>query len=171
LAGPEGRGRARGRRRAGRRRRGGARRRPRKRRQQLQDPAHPPADDSRARQRSRLMSTTLEDYAAENPISRNRSGIIGRAVDRYEGPLKVTGTAPYAYEVETPSPPAYGVLLGASIGCGVVSAVDDAAARAAPGVKLVWHHFSKPANQPERGARSYVGSQAGAKPVFVEPTV
>ncbi len=117
------------------------------------------------------MSTTLEDYAAPNPISRNRSGIIGRAVDRYEGPLKVTGTAPYAYEVETPSPPVYGVVVGSRIGCGLVTAVDDAAARAAPGVKLVWHAFSRPANQPEHGARSYVGAQAGAKPVFAEPNV
>src|SRR6185312_1255644 len=155
LAGPEGRGRARGRRRAGRRRRGGARRRPRKRRQQLQDPAHPPADDSRARQRSRLMSTTLEDYAAENPISRNRSGIIGRAVDRYEGPLKVSGTAPYAYEVETPSPPAYGVLVEATIGCGEVTGIDDAVARNAPGVLLVWHPFAPPPRQAS-GAKMYV---------------
>jgi xanthine dehydrogenase YagR molybdenum-binding subunit len=117
------------------------------------------------------MSNTLADYAAPNPISRNRSGIIGRAVDRYEGPLKVSGTAPYAYEVETPSPPVYGVVIGAEIACGRVSAVDDAAARAAPGVKLVWHAFNRPENQPERGARSYVGSQAGAKPVFAEPNV
>ncbi|HEX4198584.1 MAG TPA: xanthine dehydrogenase family protein molybdopterin-binding subunit [Caulobacteraceae bacterium] len=117
------------------------------------------------------MSTTLADYAAPNPISRNRSGVIGRAVDRYEGPLKVSGTAPYAYEVETPSPPVYGVLVEAAIGCGVVTAVDDAAARAAPGVKLVWHAFHRPADQPEKGARSYVGSQSGAKPVFAEPNV
>ena len=53
-----------------------------------------------------MASTTLADYAAPNPISRNRSGIIGRAVDRYEGPLKVSGTAPYAFEVATPAPPA-----------------------------------------------------------------
>jgi xanthine dehydrogenase YagR molybdenum-binding subunit len=117
------------------------------------------------------MSTTLADYAAPNPISRNRSGIIGRAVDRYEGPLKVSGTAPYAYEVETPSPPVYGVVIGAEIACGLVTAVDDAAARAAPGVKLVWHAFSRPENQPEMGARSYVGSQHGAKPVFAEPNI
>ncbi|HXQ46379.1 MAG TPA: xanthine dehydrogenase family protein molybdopterin-binding subunit [Caulobacteraceae bacterium] len=112
------------------------------------------------------MSTTLEDYAAPNPISRNRSGVIGRAVDRYEGPLKVTGTAPYAYEVETPAPPVYGVVIGAEIATGRVSGVDDAAARASPGVQLIWHAFNPPPGQAEKGARSYVGSQAAAKPVF-----
>jgi xanthine dehydrogenase YagR molybdenum-binding subunit len=55
--------------------------------------------------------SSITDYALPNPINQNRSGIIGRAVDRYEGPLKVSGTAPYANEVKTPSPPAYGVLV------------------------------------------------------------
>ena len=117
------------------------------------------------------MSTTLEDYAAPNPISRNRSGVIGRAVDRYEGPLKVSGTAPYAYEVETPAPPVYGVVIGAEIATGQVSGVDDAAARASPGVQLVWHAFNPPPGQAEKGARSYVGSQAAAKPVFATPEI
>ena len=117
------------------------------------------------------MSTTLADYAAPNPISRNRSGIIGRAVDRYEGPLKVSGTAPYAYEVETPSPPAYGVMIGAEIGRGRVARVDDAAARAAPGVKLVWHAFNPPPGQIGAGARSYVGGGTVTPPVFAEPDI
>src|ERR1019366_7887125 len=120
----------------------------------FQDQSALPVDDRGHSGRAPLMSTTLADYAAPNPISRNRSGIIGRAVDRYEGPLKVSGTAPYAYEVETPSPPVYGVVIGAEIACGLVTAVDDAAARGAPGVKLVWHAFSRPENQPEMGARS-----------------
>ena len=48
----------------------------------------------------------MTDVAARpaNPIHENRQGIIGRAVDRYEGPLKVSGQAAYAHEVRTPSP-------------------------------------------------------------------
>ena len=115
--------------------------------------------------------STIADYAQPNPINQNRSGLIGRAVDRYEGPLKVSGTAPYAHEVATPAPPAYGVLVGAEIGCGEVAAVNDAAARAAPGVHLVWHPFNQPPGQGERGAKTYVQSQAAAEPVLVSPKV
>ncbi len=117
------------------------------------------------------MPPTLEDYARPNPISINRSGIIGRAVDRYEGPLKVSGAAAYAFEVETPAPPAYGVLIGAEIAAGRVSGVDDDAARASPGVKLVWHAFHAPSGQAAAGARSNPHSQAAAKPVFATPDV
>src|ERR1019366_6837900 len=137
----------------------------------FQDQSALPVDDRGHSGRPPLMSTTLADYAAPNPISRNRSGIIGRAVDRYEGPLKVSGTAPYAYEVETPSPPAYGVVIGATIGRGRVSAVDDAAGGAPPGVKLVWHAFSRPPGQAATGARSYVGGTVAIKPVFAEPDI
>ena len=52
------------------------------------------------------MSSVSDWEATSNPVKENRAGIIGKAVDRYEGPLKATGTAPYAYEVEAPSPPA-----------------------------------------------------------------
>jgi xanthine dehydrogenase YagR molybdenum-binding subunit len=115
--------------------------------------------------------SSIADYALPNPVNQNRSGIIGRPVDRYEGPLKVSGTAPYAYEVKTPAAPAYGVMVGAAIGCGTVTAVDDTAARAAPGVKLVWHVFDQPPGQGEAGAKVYVQAQAVADPVFVNPKV
>ena len=116
------------------------------------------------------MAESVAEWARPNPINQNRSGIIGKAVDRYEGPLKVSGTAPYAFEVETPSAPAYGCMVGAEIGLGRIVAVDDAAARAAPGVKLVWHPFASPP-QGERGARMNAGSQAAADPVFDTPEV
>ena len=58
------------------------------------------------------MSSVIDWENTPNPVKDNRAGLIGKAVDRYEGPLKVTGTAPYAYEVQPPSPPAYGVIRG-----------------------------------------------------------
>ena len=94
------------------------------------------------------MSSVNDWEAASNPVKENRAGIIGKAVDRYEGPLKVTGTAPYAYEVEPPSPPAYGVMLSAPIARGRVSAIDTAAAEASPGVMLIWTHRNRPAQGP-----------------------
>ena len=38
--------------------------------------------------------TSVQDWAAPNPVTENRGGVIGKGVDRYEGALKVTGTAP-----------------------------------------------------------------------------
>ena len=43
--------------------------------------------------------SSVHDWTPNNPVKENRSGLIGKPVDRYEGPLKVTGTAPYAYEI------------------------------------------------------------------------
>jgi xanthine dehydrogenase YagR molybdenum-binding subunit len=94
------------------------------------------------------MSSVIDWESTSNPVKENRAGNIGKAVDRYEGPLKVTGTAPYAYEVEPPSPPAYGVMVSAPIARGRITAVDTAAAEAAPGVMLVWTYRNAPAQGP-----------------------
>ncbi|MGH6970600.1 MAG: molybdopterin cofactor-binding domain-containing protein, partial [Caulobacteraceae bacterium] len=115
--------------------------------------------------------SSVADYALPNPVNQNRAGTIGRPVDRYEGPLKVSGTAPYAYEVKAPSPPAYGVIVGAEIGFGELVIVEDVAARSAPGVLMVWHPFDPPPNQGEAGAKAYVQSQAAAEPVFATKAV
>ena len=93
------------------------------------------------------MSSVTDWEAASNPVKENRAGNIGKAVDRYEGPLKVTGTAPYAYEVEPPSPPAYGVMVSAEIASGRIVSIDTAAAEASPGVTLVWTHLNVPAQR------------------------
>jgi xanthine dehydrogenase YagR molybdenum-binding subunit len=74
--------------------------------------------------------------ATTNPIDRLR--VIGKPVDRIDGPLKTTGRAPYAYERHDVAPgQAYGHVLGAGIGKGRVIAMDAADARAAPGVLAV----------------------------------
>src|SRR5581483_3764431 len=95
----------------------------------------------RRRPRGGTPMSSVAEWAKPNPVTENRSGLIGKAVDRYEGPLKVTGTAPYAYEVEPPAPAAYGVLVLSTIARGRIVRIDDAAARAAPGVALVWSHL------------------------------
>jgi len=109
--------------------------------------------------------SSVKDWAAPTPISENRSGLIGKGVDRYEGRLKVTGSAPFAYEVEAPSPPAYGVLIASPVAKGVVTTADISQAQAAPGVRLVWTPYSVPA-QGERGAKLNPRSQRGANPAL-----
>lgn len=109
--------------------------------------------------------SSVADFARPNPVVENRSGLIGKGVDRYEGRLKVTGTAPYAFEVETPSPAVYGWLVGATIARGRIAAVDVAAAEASPGVLLVWTHLNAPA-QAARGTRANPRSQRAANPAL-----
>lgn len=109
--------------------------------------------------------SSVHDWSPSNPVKDNRSGLIGKPVDRYEGPLKVTGAAPYAFEVQPPSPPAYGVMIGAGIARGRISDVDIAEAESAPGVLAVWTFRNVPAQAP-RGAKLHPRSTAASKPAL-----
>lgn len=74
--------------------------------------------------------------ATTNPIDQGR--VIGKPTDRIDGPLKTTGTAPYAYERhDVAANQAYGYVVGAGIAKGRISLIDDTAARNAPGVLAV----------------------------------
>lgn len=114
--------------------------------------------------------SSVKDWAEPNPVTQNRSGLIGKGVDRYEGALKVTGTAPYAYDTEAPSPPAIGVLVTASIPRGRIAEIDASAAEAAPGVLLVWTHKNVPAQAP-RGTRANPRSQRASTPALANDRV
>ncbi|MEJ8837268.1 aldehyde oxidoreductase molybdenum-binding subunit PaoC [Ramlibacter sp. AN1133] len=74
--------------------------------------------------------------ATTNPIDRLK--VVGQPTDRVDGPLKTTGTAPYAYERHDAAPDAvYGWVIGAGIAKGRIAAMDLGAARAAPGVLAI----------------------------------
>ncbi|MGF7148600.1 xanthine dehydrogenase YagR molybdenum-binding subunit [Sphingomonas zeicaulis] len=65
----------------------------------------------------------------------DQSKIVGKSTPRIDGPLKTTGTAPYAYERYDVVPnQAYGYVVGAAIAKGRIVSMDTSAARAAPGV-------------------------------------
>jgi xanthine dehydrogenase YagR molybdenum-binding subunit len=71
--------------------------------------------------------------ATTNPIDQLR--FIGQATDRIDGPMKTSGTAPYAYERhDAVARPAYGVVVGAAIAKGRIESMDLRAAQGAPGV-------------------------------------
>jgi xanthine dehydrogenase YagR molybdenum-binding subunit len=71
--------------------------------------------------------------ATTNPIDQGK--VIGKPHDRIDGPLKTSGTAPYAYERHDVAPnQAYGFVVGATIAKGQIRSMDLAAAKAAPGV-------------------------------------
>ena len=74
--------------------------------------------------------------ANTNPIDRLR--VIGKPVSRIDGKLKITGSAPYAYERHDVAPnAAYGYILGAAIAKGRILAIDLSEARRAPGVLAI----------------------------------
>lgn len=74
--------------------------------------------------------------ATANPIDQGK--VIGKPTDRIDGPLKTTGTAPYAYERhDVAADQAYGYVVGAGIAKGRIALLDDSAARMAPGVLAV----------------------------------
>ena len=70
--------------------------------------------------------------ATTNPIDQLK--VIGKPTDRIDGPLKTTGTAPYAYEHHDLGKMAYGYIVGAGIAKGRIASMDISRAKAAPGV-------------------------------------
>lgn len=77
-----------------------------------------------------------EAPAKTDPFAAPR--IVGKPTRRIDGPRKVTGTAPYAYERHDAAPnQAYGFILGAGIAKGSILSMDLDEARAAPGVIAV----------------------------------
>ena len=77
--------------------------------------------------------------AGPNPLDRGR--VIGIAHDRLDGPAKVTGTAPYAYERHDAAPKAaYGWIVGSAIAKGRIASIDTRAAEGAPGVLGIVTH-------------------------------
>ncbi|MDB6025032.1 MAG: aldehyde oxidase and xanthine dehydrogenase molybdopterin binding [Verrucomicrobiales bacterium] len=71
--------------------------------------------------------------ATTNPIDQLK--VIGKATERIDGPLKTTGTAPYAYERhDVAVNQAYGYIVGAAVAKGRIESMDLTAAKAAPGV-------------------------------------
>ena len=74
--------------------------------------------------------------ATTNPIDQLK--VIGKPLDRIDGPLKTTGTAPYAYEHHVAVPDAaYGYIVPAGIAKGRIASIDLDAARRAPGVLAI----------------------------------
>jgi CO/xanthine dehydrogenase Mo-binding subunit len=70
--------------------------------------------------------------------------IIGDPVDRVDGPLKVTGAAPYPPDFTFPGL-THAVLVQSTIAAGTIRGIDTAKAAAAPGVLAVITHENAPA--------------------------
>ena len=72
----------------------------------------------------------FDSPATTNPIDQLK--IVGQPTDRIDGPLKTTGTAPYAYERhDVVANQAYGYVVGSAIAKGRI-AVDGSEPRPKP---------------------------------------
>jgi xanthine dehydrogenase YagR molybdenum-binding subunit len=101
-----------------------------------------------------------------SPVGSNAldtEGVVGKPLDRVDGPLKVTGAAVYAYEVQQQRNTLYGFVVEASIGKGSIRSIDTSAAEKAPGVVLVLTHRNAPAQD--------TGNHREAHPVLTGPQV
>jgi xanthine dehydrogenase YagR molybdenum-binding subunit len=82
-----------------------------------------------------------------DPLIQHKHGLIGDPVTRIDGPLKVTGAAPFAAEF-----PVTGMLFAAvaysTIAKGRITSLDTLAAEAAPGVSLVMSYKNAPELKP-----------------------
>ena len=78
-----------------------------------------------------------------DPLAARRGGLIGTAVARVDGAVKVKGEARFCAEF-APDGLAYAALAYSTIPRGRIAAIDAGAAEAAPGVILVMSHLNAP---------------------------
>jgi xanthine dehydrogenase YagR molybdenum-binding subunit len=98
--------------------------------------------------------------ATTNPIDQLK--VVGKPVNRIDGPVKTTGTAPYAYERNDVAPKAaYGHVIGSAIAKGRIASIDVSSARAAPGVLaiLTANHMSQLGRAERNTAKLFGGSE------------
>ena len=82
-----------------------------------------------------------------DPLMRQKHGLIGAAVSRIDGPLKVAGHARFAAEFPMEQL-AYAALQYSTIARGRITSIDTTAAEAASGVVLVMTHLNAPQLKP-----------------------
>jgi xanthine dehydrogenase YagR molybdenum-binding subunit len=75
----------------------------------------------------------MDEPVPSSLLDTGAQGLIGRPLDRIDGPLKVAGRATYAAEYDLPDL-AYGFLVQAKVGRGRITDIDTAEALAMPGV-------------------------------------
>jgi xanthine dehydrogenase YagR molybdenum-binding subunit len=104
----------------------------------------------------------MEMNSPVGPNTLDTPGVVGKPIDRVDGPLKVTGGARYAYEMQQQNV-LYGFVVEASIGKGAIGSIDTRAAEKSPGVVLVLTHRNAPAQG--------TGNHREAHPVLTGPQV
>ena len=84
--------------------------------------------------------------------------IIGKPIDRIDGPRKVSGTATYAAEYQLDDV-AYGYLVRATVGAGKIRSLDASRAKAMPGVVDVITDYASFIRNPQQGGETAAPAQ------------
>lgn len=101
-----------------------------------------------------------------DPLIGNRDGLIGTAVSRLDGPMKVQGAAKFAAEIPLDRM-VFAALVYSTIPKGRIVTLDASQAEAAPGVVLVMSHLNAPKMAPPPLFMSAAKAAAGdALPVM-----
>lgn len=69
----------------------------------------------------------------DSSFTNTTNNLVGKAINRVDGPLKVSGQAPYSAEIYRDNQ-AYGVLVSAKIAKGHVESIDSSALDDIPGI-------------------------------------
>jgi len=91
-------------------------------------------------------------------LDQGAQGLIGAGIDRTEARLKVSGTAPYSAEYRLDGL-AHGYLVGAPFARGRITGIDDATARAMPGVIDVVTDFDRFLRNPQQAGNPKAPTQ------------
>lgn len=107
-------------------------------------------------------SLTMDEAHPHSWLDAGAQGVIGKPIDRVEGPLKVAGQATYAaeYAVDNLS---YGVLVRAPFGSGTIREVVADEARALPGVIDVITDYPSFIRNPQQGGEMKAPTQGVQK--------
>ncbi len=103
-------------------------------------------------------SLTMNKSHPESLLDTSAQDIIGKPIDRIDGPRKVSGKATYAAEYALDNV-AYGFLVRATVGSGKIKTLDAERAKAMPGVIDVITDYASFIRNPQQGGETTAPTQ------------
>ena len=103
-------------------------------------------------------SLTMNTAHPDSLLDRGVQDVIGKPLDRIDGPKKVSGKATYAAEYALDNV-AYGFLVRATVGAGKITRLDAEAAKAMPGVIDVITDYATFLRNPQQGGETSAPTQ------------
>jgi xanthine dehydrogenase YagR molybdenum-binding subunit len=103
-------------------------------------------------------SLTMNASHPDSLLDTSSQDVIGKPIDRIDGPKKVSGQATYAAEYALDNV-AYGYLVRATVGAGKITSLDASRAKALPGVIDVITDYASFIRNPQQGGETTAPTQ------------